>query len=95
MADVWGRFWNAARDAAGLPEGFTPYNARHTGISWAIDKRVDLQKVCQRAGHAASRSHPGMPRFSTSVTPVSPRPWKRFSDSSSPAAGRREITTEI
>jgi integrase len=38
MAEVWGRFWNAARDAAGLPEGFTPYNARHTGISWAIDK---------------------------------------------------------
>ncbi len=25
MADVWGRFWNAARDSAGLPEGFTPY----------------------------------------------------------------------
>ena len=25
--------WNAARDAAGLPESFTPYNARHTGIS--------------------------------------------------------------
>jgi len=53
MADVWGRFWNAAREAAGLPEGFTPYNARHTGISWAIDKRVDLQKVRQRAGHGS------------------------------------------
>jgi integrase len=48
-----GRFWNAARDAAGLPEGFTPYNARHTGISWAIDKGVDLQKVRQRAGHGS------------------------------------------
>ena len=47
------RFWNAARDAAGLPEGFTPYNARHTGISWAIDKGVDLQKVRQRAGHGS------------------------------------------
>ena len=37
----------------GLPEGFTPYNARHTGISWAIDKGVDLQKVRQRAGHGS------------------------------------------
>lgn len=53
MADVWTRFWNAARDSAGLPEGFTPYNARHTGISWAIDKGVDLQKVRQRAGHGS------------------------------------------
>ncbi len=47
------RFWNVARDTAGLPEGFTPYNARHTGISWAIDKGVDLQKVRQRAGHGS------------------------------------------
>ena len=53
MADVWTRFWNAARNAAGLPEAFTPYNARHTGISWAIDKGVDLQKVRQRAGHGS------------------------------------------
>lgn len=53
MAEVWSRFWNAARDAAGLPESFTPYNARHTGISWAIDKGVDLQKVRQRAGHGS------------------------------------------
>jgi hypothetical protein len=52
MAEVWLRFWNAARDSAGLPEGFTPYNARHTGISWAIDKGVDLQ-VRQRAGHGS------------------------------------------
>jgi hypothetical protein len=53
MAEVWTRFWNVARDAAGLPDGFTPYNARHTGISWAIDKGVDLQKVRQRAGHGS------------------------------------------
>jgi len=53
MAEVWLRFWNVARDAAGLPEDFTPYNARHTGISWAIDKGVDLQKVRQRAGHGS------------------------------------------
>ena len=53
MAEVWLRFWNVARDTAGLPEGFTPYNARHTGISWAIDKGVDLQKVRQRAGHGS------------------------------------------
>ena len=53
MTEVWSRFWNVARDAAGLPEGFTSYNARHTGISWAIDKGVDLQKVRQRAGHGS------------------------------------------
>ena len=53
MADVWTRFWNAARDAAGLPADFSPYNARHTGISWAIDKGADLQKVRQRAGHGS------------------------------------------
>ena len=53
MAEVWLRFWNAARDTAGLPEDFTPYNARHTGISWAIDKGGDLQKVRQRAGHGS------------------------------------------
>jgi integrase len=52
-ADVWGRFWEAAREAAGLPDGFTPYNARHTGISWAIDKGIDLQKIRQRAGHSS------------------------------------------
>ncbi|HEX6525081.1 MAG TPA: tyrosine-type recombinase/integrase [Streptosporangiaceae bacterium] len=52
-ADVWGRFWNTAREAAGLPAGFTPYNARHTGISWAIAKGVDLQKIRQRAGHSS------------------------------------------
>ena len=39
MAEVWTRFWNGARDAA--------------GISWAIDKGVDLQKVRQRAGHGS------------------------------------------
>ena len=39
--------------AEDLPAGFTPYNARHTGISWAIDKGVDLQKVRQRAGHGS------------------------------------------
>jgi hypothetical protein len=38
---------------AGLPGEFTPYNARHTGISWAIDKGVDLQKIRQRAGHGS------------------------------------------
>jgi integrase len=53
MADVWGRYWAAARGSAGLPEDFTPYNARHTGISWAIAKGIDLQKVRQRAGHGS------------------------------------------
>jgi integrase len=79
MAEVWLRFWNAARDAAGLPEDFIPYNARHTGISWAIDKGVDLHKVRQRAGHGASRSRPDMLRSSMSATPVSRMLWKRSS----------------
>ena len=52
-AKIWARFWREAREEAGLPEGFTPYNARHTGISWAIDKRIDLQKIRQRAGHGS------------------------------------------
>ena len=51
--DVWGRIWRDARDEAGLPEEFTPYNARHTGISWAVDKRVDLGRIRQRAGHGS------------------------------------------
>jgi integrase len=50
---IWGRFWREAREQAGLPEEFTPYNARHTGISWAIDKNIDLQKIRQRAGHGS------------------------------------------
>jgi hypothetical protein len=44
-AEVWTRFWNGARDAA--------------GISWAIDKGVDLQKVRQRAGHGRRVAPPG------------------------------------
>ncbi|WP_019629725.1 tyrosine-type recombinase/integrase [Actinomadura atramentaria] len=51
--DIWGRHWSTARKAAGLPEEFTAYNARHTGISWGIAKGVDLQKVRQRAGHGS------------------------------------------
>ncbi len=36
-----------------FPEEFTPYNARHTGISWAVDKRADLGRIRQRAGHGS------------------------------------------
>jgi hypothetical protein len=51
--DVWQRIWRTACDTAGLPKEFTPYNARHTGISWAVDKRIDLGRVRQRAGHGS------------------------------------------
>lgn len=51
--DVWGRIWRDACGAAGLPREFTPYNARHTGISWAVEKRVDLGRIRQRAGHGS------------------------------------------
>jgi hypothetical protein len=51
--DVWQRIWRDACDAAGLPEAFTPYNARHTGISWAVDKGIDLGRIRQRAGHGS------------------------------------------
>jgi hypothetical protein len=28
-------------------------NARHTGISWAVDKHADLGRIRQRAGHGS------------------------------------------
>ena len=95
MADVWTRFWNSARDAAGLPESFTPYNARHTGISWAIDKGVDLQKVRQRAGHGSlevtSRYAAILDERDTSLADA----LEAIFDSSSHAASRHENTTEF
>jgi len=95
MAEVWGRFWNAARDAAGLPEGFTPYNARHTGISWAIDKGVDLQKVRQRAGHGSlevtSRYAAILDERDTSLADA----LEEILDDPRPAVGRHEITGEL
>lgn len=51
--DVWNRIWRDACATAGLPREFTPYNARHTGISWAVEKRVDLGRIRQRAGHGS------------------------------------------
>jgi integrase len=50
---VWERIWHAARELAGLPREFTPYNARHTGISWAVAKGIDLGRIRQRAGHGS------------------------------------------
>jgi integrase len=94
MADVWTRFWNAARDTAGLPEGFTPYNARHTGISWAIDKGVDLQKVRQRAGHGSlevtSRYAAILDERDTTLADA----LEEILDSSHAAAGSHDNTTE-
>ncbi|WP_018655650.1 tyrosine-type recombinase/integrase [Actinomadura flavalba] len=52
-SDVWTRIWRAARDTVGLPAAFTPYNARHTGISWAVSQGADLGRVRQRAGHGS------------------------------------------
>jgi integrase len=95
MADVWTRFWNAARDAAGLPEAFTPYNARHTGISWAIDKGVDLQKVRQRAGHGSlevtSRYAAILDERDTSLADA----LEEIFGGSRTAAGHHEDTTEL
>jgi integrase len=50
---TWGRIWRNACDEVGLPEKFTPYNARHTGVSWAVAKGNDLARVRQRAGHGS------------------------------------------
>lgn len=50
---VWERIWHAGCEAAGLPRAFTPYNARHTGISWAVAKGIDLGRIRQRAGHGS------------------------------------------
>jgi integrase len=95
MAEVWLRFWNAAKDAAGLPEGFTPYNARHTGISWAIDKGVDLQKVRQRAGHGSlevtSRYAAILDERDTGLADA----LEEIFDGSRPAVSRHENTTEL
>lgn len=52
-AAVWARVWGAARDEVRLPEALTPYNARHTGISWAVAQNLDLGKIRQRAGHGS------------------------------------------
>ena len=86
---------NAARDAAGLPEGFTPYNARHTGISWAIDKGVDLQKVRQRAGHGSlevtSRYAAILDERDTSLADA----LEEIFDGSHAAVGRPERTTGL
>ena len=94
MADVWTRFWNAARDSADLPETFTPYNARHTGISWAIDKGVDLQKVRQRAGHGSlevtSRYAAILDERDTSLADV----LEEIFDRSGPAAGHHQNAEE-
>ena len=95
MADVWTRFWNAARDAAGLPEAFTPYNARHTGISWAIDKGVDLQKVRQRAGHGSlevtSRYAAILDERNTSLADA----LEEIFDGSRTVVGRHQNATEL
>jgi integrase len=95
MAEVWGRFWHTAREAAGLPEGFTPSNARHTGISWAIDKGMDLQKVRQRAGHGSlevtSRYAAILDERDTSLADT----LEEIFDGSCPAVGRHENTTEF
>ena len=95
MAEVWLRFWNAARDAADLPDGFTPYNARHTGISWAIDKGVDLQNVRQRAGHGSlevtSRYAAILDERDTSLADA----LEEILDDPRPAVGRHEITGEL
>ncbi|WP_460307783.1 hypothetical protein [Actinocorallia aurea] len=77
--EVWDRFWHQARQAAGLPQGFTPYNARHTGISWAIDKGIDLQKFANEPATAASPSPAATPPSSTNTTPPSPTPSKKSS----------------
>lgn len=51
--DTWTRIWDNACDEVGMPAAFTPYNARHTGISWAVNKGQDLGKIRQRAGHGS------------------------------------------
>ena len=50
---MWSRIWRAACDTAGLPQEFTPYTARHAGISRAVEKGVDLGRIRQRAGHGS------------------------------------------
>ena len=39
-----------ARDAAGLPEGVTPYTLRHSGISWALAAGIPASDVARFGG---------------------------------------------
>ena len=95
MAEVWLRFWNAARDTAGLPEDFTPYNARHTGISWAIDKGVDLQKVRQRAGHGSLEVTSRYAAILDERDTILADALEEIFDGSRPTVSRHENTTEL
>jgi site-specific recombinase XerD len=86
---------NAARDAAGLPEGFTPYNARRTGISWAIEKGVDLQKVRQRAGHGSLEVTSRYPAILEECDTSLADTLESIFDDSRPAGSGHENTTEF
>jgi integrase len=39
-----------AVDAAGLPEGTTPYTLRHSGISWALSAGIPASDVARFGG---------------------------------------------
>jgi integrase len=79
--DVWQRIWRDACSTAGLPPAFTPYNARHTGISWAVDKGSTLAASGSGPDMAAFRSPPGTRPSSMSRTPRSPTASRTSSSS--------------
>jgi hypothetical protein len=86
--------WNLPSPAGNTPAtGSRP--GSNTGISWAIDKGVDLQKVRQRAGHGSlevtSRYAAILDERDTSLADA----LEEIFDGSHSAAGRPERTTGL
>ncbi len=50
------RWWNPARVAAGLPEGFTFHDLRHTGQTKAAAAGASLPELMRRAGQVSPRA---------------------------------------
>lgn len=51
--------------AAGLPEHFSPYSARHTSATWMIEQGINAKTVAGRLGHADVKTTLGVYTHST------------------------------
>ncbi len=50
------RWWGPAREAAGLPEGFSFHDLRRTGQTWAAESGANLADLMRRAGQVSPRA---------------------------------------
>ena len=53
------RYWDAARQAAGLPENVRPYDLRHFHASWHVarlgrENALTITEISERLGHAST-----------------------------------------